>query len=399
MAKQKFNIIFPLKSGTKNNMPNSKDYVPILKWKRAEQRALKDLKDEDRERIIPLVELVMPKVSSPYKDKERKVKKTREETFSEIVSKFKTQRTKEIPEEIKKSWGDQPIFIDFSLLYEAEFTIRLKVESITTILSAGYDLDLNLIPVINLNDEKEIKDVACELSKKYGKGLCLRITTSDLADIEKLNGKLKDFLGNFRMSVNNIDLLIDLKSIQDNIGEYLGLVNLSQKLVDITDWRGFIFAAGAFPEDLSKCKFDEATLIPRLDWKQWLQHNHGNGISRIPTFADYTIRNPIYKESDQFYAPTTSIRYTLEDDWMIMKGKRQDFKLYLVNAKLLAGDSDHFSGEAFSAGDKYIAEKARHYDEYIKNPKIKGTGGSEDWIYVGINHHLTLTAHQLANLP
>ena len=42
-------------------MTNSNHYVPILKWKRAEQSALKALAEKQKKCYNPLVQLVMPK--------------------------------------------------------------------------------------------------------------------------------------------------------------------------------------------------------------------------------------------------------------------------------------------------------------------------------------------------
>ena len=65
---------------------------------------------------------------------------------------------------------------------------------------------------------------------------------------------------------------------------------------------------------------------------------------------------------------------------------------------MLIKNDDYFFGEDFSAGDKFIAEKGRHFDKYIKNPAIKGTGNTEQWLKASINHHLECTANQIANL-
>jgi hypothetical protein len=80
-----------------------------------------------------------------------------------------------------------------------------------------------------------------------------------------------------------------------------------------------------------------------------------------------------------------------------MKGQRQKFDKYLANAALLVKDERYY-GENFSNGDKYIAEKAKHFAVYIKKPSVKGTGSTETWLRAGINHHLVLAAHQVANL-
>ena len=116
---------------------------------------------------------------------------------------------------------------------------------------------------------------------------------------------------------------------------------------------------------------------------------------RILIFSDYTTRNPILPDGAGFHHPTTSIRYTLADDWLVLKGKRKEFGYYLANAKLLIGE-EYYSGENFSSGDLFIKTKAAHHEAYQRDPSIKGTGGTEDWIFVAINHHLSLVVDQLS---
>lgn len=194
----------------------------------------------------------------------------------------------------------------------------------------------------------------------------------------------------------NIDLLVDLKEIKENGAHYRKYFNYSQEIKDLAKWRNFIFACGSFPENLSECTVDEPKLIPRIEWVSWLDIKN-TGFKRLPTFADYTVRNPIYNETLQFYHSTASIKYTLENDWVILKGKAKKFEDYLANASLLVKDK-RFLGEDFSGGDKFVAEKAKHFKTYIRNPKVKGTGNTEMWLNAFINHHLTLTAYQIANL-
>lgn len=399
--KRKYKNISLKKDGS-NNMFNSKHYVPILKWKRAELTALKGLSEKDKDRMTPLIELVMPTVSS-FKDKEKKIKKTQEEMRKGIIVKFKIKKIAEIPKEILASWGERPIFVDFSLLYNADSTTQLKIDASHKIITAGSDLGLKIIPVLNLSDDSELKRVICSISKRHGQGICLRITPSDLSDterVEALNKNLDAFISEFDLNKNSVDLLVDVKEQCDR---YLKCLRLSQGITSLAKWRNFIFACGAFPEDLSKCKLDEQTLLPRIDWQNWLKYagenKSDNKLSRIPVFADYAIRNPIFNESLQYFSSTTSIKYTINNDWLIMKGKIRDYPLYLVNAKLLVEDTEYFYGETFSFGDEYMAQKAKHYYEHKKNPSIKGTGRSEDWIAMGINHHLALVVDQISNLP
>ncbi len=371
-------------------MLSSKHYVPILKWKHAEQSALAALTDEYKDRISPLIELVMPKPKNLFKDEEKKIRKTREELFQELIAGFRIKRIFKIPEEIVKSWGARLVFIDFSLLY----TVELKVESIKKILEKAAELGARLIPILNLSDSDGIKKEIRQAFKKHGNGICLRIVSGDLEDINKLNDKLAAILQYFDTSRGNVDLLVDLKENGANYRKYL---DFSQEIKALAKWRNFIFACGTFPEDLSECRVDEPKLISRVEWTSWLDIKDEQ-IKRVPTFADYTIRNPIYNETLQFYHATSSIKYALESDWLILKGKVKQFKIYLANAALLV-KNEKFYGEDFSSGDKFIAEKAKHFEIYIRNPNVKGTGNTPMWLTALINHHLTLTAYQIANLP
>jgi len=364
-------------------MFNSKHYVPILKWKRAEQGALKALGDEHKKYITPLIQFVMPK-------------QKQQEQLEDIVHRFEEQIS-EIPGKLIEVWGNTPVFIDFSLL----FTIPLKVESLNIILRKSHKLRATFIPVIHLSDDQKIKKIACSLAKENESGVCLRVICYDFFDLTKLSQDIAELLSSMRLEEKDIDLLVDIKDTEENGDKYAKYLNLSQRIPNLLKWRTFIFASGSFPKDLSECKLDEENFILRLDWKNWKDQIDGKNLKRKPAFADYTIQHPIYKEASQFFHPTTSIKYTLENEWLIMKGKRQKFDKYLASAALLVKDK-RFYGKNFSDGDRYIAEKADHYPKYMKEKDrgrdIKGTGSTETWLRAGINHHLVLVVHQVSNL-
>lgn len=373
-----------MKNGINNFMFNTKHYIPILKWKRAEQNALKTLKSEDKKHITPLVQFVMPKLTPKEVSG-----KTDDEKFSETISKFQ-KKIPELTEEILDVWGQTPAFIDFSLLY----TTELKIETINFIASKSKQVGLYLIPVAYLSDEKKVYEA---LSGNKN-GLCLRLVCSDLDDSQNLEAKIKTFFDLTGMSEETTDLLVDIKEIGDDDTKFNKYMALTENIPNLKLWRTFTFASGAFHEDMSKCKLDEWTPIPRLDWNGWAQKKSEGTHPRMPSFSDYSIQYPIYKEATQFFPPTTSIKYTLNDEWLVLKGQKQKFELYLVNANLFIKDN-RFLGENFSSGDKFIAEKGIYYDEYIKDPSKKGTGSTEGWLTAGINHHLTLVVNQISKLP
>lgn len=357
-------------------MLNSNHYVPILKWKRAEQGALKSLAGKYKN-ITPLIQFVMPKAKPT-------------DQLEDVIKKFEEQLS-ETAKKIYEIWGNAPIFIDVSLLFSTE----LKAKSLETISVEGQKLGGSFIPVVYLNDEKQIKDSAIKIVKSTNSGLCLRLICSDFSDMTKLNQDISSFIS-LGLGEKEIDLLVDIKETEKSYDKYDKYIVLSQNILSLLKWRTFIFASGSFPKDLSECKLDEENLLPRVDWMGW--KNHSKGLRRRPTFSDYTIQHPIYKETSQFFHPTSSIKYTLDESWLIMKGRKQKFELYLASAAELIKDK-RFYGENFSDGDKYISEKAKHFPVYMKNPAIKGTGSTETWLKAGINHHLVVVAHQISNLP
>ena len=359
-------------------MFNSEHYIPILKWKRAEQGALKSLANECKKQMTPLIQFVMPKPKE-------------NDNLEDIVAKFREQ-INEIPMKIIDVWGTNPIFIDVSLL----FTTQLKADALRVIVHEGNKLGGAFIPVIHLNDDKGLKKIAFLLAHRNG--LCLRLVCPNFIDFTKFTSDIAELLRISGLKENDIDLLVDIKETKENEDKYLKYLKLAQNIPNLKNWRTFIFAAGSFPEDLTECKLDEVNLLPRIDWISWKAQINGSKMRRKPAFADYTIQHPIYREVTQFYPPTSSIKYTLENEWMIMKGRKQKFELYLANAAMLV-ENDRFYGAAFSDGDRYISEKAAHFPVYIKNPLVKGTGSTETWLKAGINHHLTLVANQIASLP
>ena len=215
--------------------------------------------------------------------------------------------------------------------------------------------------MVHLDDERKLQETVFSLAKTNGRGLCLRLVRADFADVPRLNKKITEYLGLAGLTEENVDLLVDLQDItEDNGGSHLTYTKLCLGLPNLSNWRTFIFGGGAFPKDLSNCRIDEENLIPRLDWQIWSGQIGDKTLTRKPAFADYTIQHPIYSESSQFFPPSTSIKYTMENDWLIMNGQKQKYELYLASAAELVKDGRYY-GENFSEGDKYIMEKAKYF--------------------------------------
>ena len=368
-------------------MFNSRHYIPILRWKAAEKEALEKLDDTKKKFITPLLELIMPQPKTfTIKNSEGKERlKTSEELLGESLEGFKKKLPK-IPDEIKKYWGSTPCFIDSSLT-----DITIRADSLVQIFTIGEKLNISLIPVISLNSDLAVQTAVISLGIKYGCGLCLRLFRSDLFNPSIFGEKINGFLSFHKLSEKNIDLLIDFQITDEHCLKIADIV-----IPNIDKWRTFIAASGAFPQDLTQFSVPDLYIIPRNDWNYWLSQVNSGKLKRNPSFADYSIQHPIYKEPVPGSNPSASIRYTLKEQWMIMRGqglrgeKSKGFSQYPANARLLS-ERVEFFGADFSYGDAYIADKA-------KDLNSKETGTPRTWLRAGINHHLVCTADQISNL-
>lgn len=358
-------------------MFNAKHYVPILKWKAAEKQALENLSEEEKKFVTPLIQLVMPKAKNPKKGEEPK---SAEAQLEESMQILRSMMPNQISEGILSSWGNTPAFFDVSLI-----DISLREEALTTILRAGKKSGASLIPVVGLSSNIKIQTKTALLAKENNSGLCLRLFRSDFSSQSALVASINKLLAMHGLSEKDIDLLVDFQITDEKCSR---LVDLSKEIPNILKWRTFTFASGAFPVDLSDCELG-VNIIARLDWKHWAKQMNSKELPRKPSFADYTIQHPIHKEAVQFFSPSASIRYTLNDSWLIMRGQKGKFVQYLANAQLLSQHPNYF-GPNFSHGDAYIAEKGKD---------LKGRpGNATTWLVAGINHHLACTVDQLANL-
>jgi len=366
-------------------MTTVKFYVPIIRWRPAEIRAIKNLYPKDRGNITPLFEFILPPPTTDKKD----YKKILEDSKSKFLRKMPG-----ITQEIIKHWGKEPIFIDVHLLDG-----DIRAYAFEQILSSANNLDIFSIPVIHIipvtstQADEATRNVAVKFAKMNDRGLCIRIDGSHLD--RGLPQEIENFVITNKLDVNTIDILIDLKIIDGNITTKSVIEKLSY-IPHIEKWRSLVLASGSFPRDLSDFEKHGHYPVDRFDWRLWINLIKDKTLKRYPIFSDYTIQHPIYHGHILGANTSASIRYTNDETWEVLRGeglkneKGAGYKQYPAQAQLLI-KQPFFKGANYSFGDAYIAEKAQ--------PKNELTGSPQTWLTAGINHHITLVVHQLANLP
>jgi hypothetical protein len=180
-------------------------------------------------------------------------------------------------------------------------------------------------------------------------------------------------------------MIIDL--IDSNFSE---VGNFADALADameifphIEQWRSLTVAGTAFP--LSRVIKEGVFYFPRNDWKFYIALTYRlkeRGFIRTINFGDYSIVNPDYFEfNPKVMKSSANIRYTLDDKWLVVKGKAlkksADYGQYTQMARVII-ESDDYMGEEFSMGDLHLSKVVKEEE---------GPGAPSVWNWVGNNHH------------
>lgn len=372
-------------------MVEIKSYIPIFRWRPAERKALEQLFHQDRENLTPLIEFVMPAPSIKKQGDKIVITKKPKEKLSEVLS--------DIANDLLKSCGQNTVFIDVHLLDS-----DIRASSFEQILSLPNKLNLfsvpviYIIPVTSTGADMATRTVAINYAKSSGHGLCIRIDKSHL-DENGISSHITNFITDNKLNIKNVDLLVDLGVIsQDTTAA--DIVKKLTQIPSLDKWRSFIMSGGVFPKDLTEFIPGKVHELDRLDWKLWNSIRETT-LSRIPFFSDYTIQCPSYERIDAI--GSASVRYTDDDKWWIFRGKKPGLinpktkekgpgrEQYIDHAKTLTGKSfsKFYKGANYSFGDAEITR--------IATPNNKKPGSPATWLTIGINHHITLVARQIAN--
>lgn len=354
-------------------MFNHKHYVPILKCRKAELSALRLLPREDKQNITPLIEL-----SPNLLVFKRRKNLANRDLFLEVAK------------QIVINWGQSPVFIAFDLI-ESLFPSPKGKHPISFLAESARIIRLPIIPVTYLRHSLNYGRALEIIVPTDKRGICIRLLQDDLRN-PSLGKELKHLMAKLRLTPKQVDILVDLKLIDNSS---MKISEICNRIPSLASWRTFTVAGGAFPVDLSSIKKNSQYELSRDDWLYWFkQLKEGPVLPRRPTFSDYTIQHPIYIEPRTDRPnPSASIRYTSDICWVIMRGQAlygeggPGHDQYWANARLLSKRKE-FCGAGFSKGDEYIYEIGQ---------QTKKKGSPQTWLRAGINHHITFVIRQLAS--
>ncbi len=333
-------------------------YVPVLKWRKGEKLALRNLPDRLQKLIIPLIELVNDEGDNP----------------------------EDLPNDISKFWH-RTAYLD--VRHRPKSFARRALDNIVS-----NNQDIDIIPVVSLNSQQIIMEGIKNVVGAYNNGFALRIIIKQDLDFSLFIEEVKLKLKYFAIAKNKVDLIVDFGYLEGKTQTYKTVLEKIADTISFDDWRNVIVAAGSFPPNLEGFRPNEDNLLNRTELELWKKNKTICG--RNIVYSDYTVRNPD-NISKGFSRGSISVRYTLENDFQVFRGTQEDkpFK-YLVHAMNIRELYSDAYSESYCWGDEAITEKANQLKRCLDsgtNPETYGElspGNSTGWVAWSVNHHITV---------
>lgn len=331
-------------------------YVPILKCKMGEQKALVNLDEDVKVCIKPLIEI--PHSSS-----------TTKRPIEEIINSF---------------WSERDYYFYYMVDWYAEYEdINCFIsENYTTLCESGYAtpvVDLMMIPLIS------------DWGIFEKNGIAIRLRNNEFGYIEDI---LNSLFSNGKIAREQVDLILDLQyvSAEDLFSSTAVLKAAFSDLDKASEYNSIIIASASFPKHISQIESRKIYRFKRVENDIFgLSLKLANRFNFNYLYSDY---GPSDVDANEFVvgmSPNFKIKYTTFDDYLYLKGipiKRGGLDISNVRelAKILIQSKD-YCGENYSWGDKNI------YD--IANALSVNPGNLTTWVSYAMNHHITFIVNQI----
>jgi len=352
-------------------------YVPFLKLKTNELRALRDLDNEIQNSIRPFFDVVY---------------------FDEMTTESLKEKLQSIKKDFKKTFTDELFYID-------NFD-----HNIASIQDYGLILEefknFNVIPVVGLDRSIEhieaTKEYLNNLNNDMIKRVAIRLSFDDIQSFTILEYDLEDYLNSILKIVDEIDIVVDLRVITENRIDLIAkkMIKFLHDIKKSNFKYSNLIVTGSSLDSLTgkNIKTEEQKDIDRNEcilWHKISQKLNTNEVNLI--FGDYTTIPPNYSDNDLSIqiisnVMTPKIYYTYEKKYFAIRGASfkshsRGWKQYCDLAKEITNDGC-YRGKSYSAGDAYIYERAN------STPKTK-CGNASSWIRATVNLHITFVTNQL----
>lgn len=300
--------------------PNYPGYIPIIKWQRWEQKALSNI-DEFKGRVLPCLEV---RDSGQH---------------SNIMNAF------------PDVWGAEAL-VDYANPH-GHLTVSRR-RQLRDLLAR----DFPVIPVVNPSDLNALQDTNLLNSLRRAGEVALRLRVDginvDVAQIKQVASALGTLSRHCEVRCLIVDGGVTPGAWDD--AELKRFV-LNMRSLGSFSIQSLYYASGSFPDGFAK--ITGTARLPRLDWRLWREISHVAPDLHIG-YSDYGTLSPEWTEEVLTrYSRRVAIRYTTDDEWIIVRGsEKTKAESVVISGLFVRLFSGEFKGPAFSYGDELIAERA-----------------------------------------
>lgn len=329
-------------------------YYPVIKWKRGEQEALKNLK-AFYPNFYPIIEIV--EECSP-KD------------FFSVLPVYYLQ----------------PIFFDVS---------RFNAEYLNSYISYSIENKIQAYPVLSIDDF--INNVTEELPDIISVRISIPVDFEGPTIEEILNILSSD-------EKHKINLILDAGEVIDarTANSIFDIYNrtIYENIGILSKFENIIICLTSFPKQISIEPGEDVT-YKRYDiliFKKIIETYMNSELNGRIQYSDYGVTKYTETELDFSkirYSILPKVKYTTEKQYIVKKGEKDRknnifTRSYIDMAKEIV-NSSYYKGVNFCYGDKCIYDKA--------NMTNATHGNAQQWVTYCANHHFTLLMEQLSNFP
>jgi hypothetical protein len=345
----------------------SLNYVPVMAAKRGEFTALTNLYGTVANRIIPLFEL-------PAKPSEA------------ILHEKRITRTAVAG---GKAWSGRPAFLDISKWSpdaRTENGIHILEFAFTQLRSAGVPVN----PVVGYDrwDDPIYNQALKNIRTLYQVTPCIRLNLEairdDLGDLPYFQGRVQEMLNDLYLSANNCYVMVDFGDVSKTA--IPNIIQDTESAVHTLRSMGFsviIVSGGSMPAgvNLAVDTPDTEGCIARIEMQAWKAVMTGLKDDQI-VFSDYLIRSSEAVEGVIAPDANAKIRYTIENQFFIVRGHTKKRDSLEIQHKELARKlvaSAYYTKSSFSWGDSELLNCSLG---------IKPLRDATSMIAVDSNHHI-----------
>ena len=315
-------------------------YVPVMAAKRGEFTALSNLSASTSEKIVPLFELP----TSKSKSLEKAINRTALNAG--------------------KAWQGRSAFLDISK-WSPDARTESGIHILEYALGQFRSNNVETHPVVRYDrwDDPAYNQALINIRNYYPVTPCIRfdreVVREDMPDISYFSDRVHEIVETLNLDLGNCYAMVDLGDVStSSVPQVIDDTEIAVAALRKIGFDTVIVVGGSMPTTVNDAvnTRDAEGCIPRIEMMAWKAVITAWADREI-IFGDYLIRSPIAAEGIIAIHANAKIRYSIDNQYFIVRGHSKVLDSLASQHKELAKKlvaSPHFMDASFSWGDSTI---------------------------------------------